>query len=241
MPPSLTPSNVPPSPRPPTATLAPDPTVAPTAVPVVFQRLLLSALCTPDVAAVRVWQVTNPNAFDVIFRWQVYGSPSGQGGTLAVSANSQTTFNTVNEDGTDLVVIYVDGVMNDVETASAQPCQAPPSATPVPTVAPTNTPVPPTATGTNTPVPTAVKTNTPVPTVVKTNTPVPTVASSNTPVPTALPARDSDPRADGCADDRRAAHVAACRKPGAERDQHAHSRDVAENRDAAPIRDPAAP
>ena len=179
VPPTLTPSNVPPSPQPPTATVAP----APTAVPVVFQRLLLSALCTPDTAAVRVWQVANPNPFDVIFRWQVYGSPSGQGGTLAVSANSQTTFRTVNETGTDSVVIYVDGVMNDVETASAQPCQAPPAATAVPTAAPTNTPVPPTVTRTNTPVPTAVATN----------TPVPTVASSNTPVPTALPPATATP------------------------------------------------
>jgi hypothetical protein len=170
VPPTLTPSNVPTLPP---ATAVPTPTQPmPPTTTVVFQRLRLSALCTPDVASVRMWQVTNPNAYDVIFRWQLYGSLIGQAGTLVAPANGQTTFRTLNEEGVDTVVIYVDGVLNDNKTASAQPCDVPPTAVP----APTNTPLPPTSTWTNTPAPT----NTPVPTSTRTNTPAPT----NTPVPT---------------------------------------------------------
>jgi hypothetical protein len=118
-------------------------------------RLRLDGLCTPDLAA-RVWQVSNPNSVEVIFRWQVYGSIIGQGGTQVVPAASGAgpgtiTFRTLVEPDTDTVVIYVDGVLQDNKAGNASLCApVPPTTTPAPPTAtlvpPTATNVPPTAT-----------------------------------------------------------------------------------------------
>ncbi len=182
VPPTRTP--VPPTPTPVPPTSTPEPTAVP---PPALSRLRLEGLCTPDPAAVRVWQVVNINSVEVIFRWQVYGSIIGQGGTLVAPAGSDSSpgtvsFRTLVEPESDTVAIYVDGVLQDNKAGNATPCTPlPPTNTPLPAtntpVPPTDTPVPPTAT----PVP---DTSTPVP---PTDTPVPATSTSLPPVVTSTP------------------------------------------------------
>lgn len=86
-----------------------------------LQPLVLTALCSPDPASYRIWQVHNANASDVLFTWDVENA--GQSGGGVASASSDSTFRTFAvPNSANNVRIFVDGVLQDAEAASAELC-----------------------------------------------------------------------------------------------------------------------
>lgn len=109
----------------PTLTVRLDDDQTVTAVFTDLQRLQLTALCSPNPAAVRVWRVRNPNSLPVAFTWDVYGaSQTGQGTAPAAQngVSGETTFQTQTVSGANTVRIFVNGVLQDTKASNPNPC-----------------------------------------------------------------------------------------------------------------------
>jgi hypothetical protein len=110
-----------------TATPTPTPSPTPTSTPVPFQRIRLTALCSANPDAYRVWRVRNPNPREVVVTWDVYRSTAGQNGfVIAPPAQASTpgevTFITQTEAGPNTVRLFVDGVQQDVKASTTARC-----------------------------------------------------------------------------------------------------------------------
>jgi pimeloyl-ACP methyl ester carboxylesterase len=90
------------------------------------QKLRLTALCSPNPASYRVWQVSNPNPYPLNFTWELYGgvTQSGQGLVPAAigSAPGTVTFQTQTENGANTTRIFVNGRLQDTAPSNATPC-----------------------------------------------------------------------------------------------------------------------
>jgi hypothetical protein len=168
--------------------------VTPTATP--FQDLDLSYFCTDGG---QLWDVENPNSFEIDYNWS---SSNGESGSGTVPANGSDSFFISSVDGVTVTVTYTGGSVSMSSDACEEPTEEPtetqtetpvvtetpsptptdePTTTPEPTDTPTETPV---VTETPSPTPTDEPTTTPEPTDTPTETPVVTETPSPTPTDT---------------------------------------------------------
>jgi len=164
------------------------PTATPiTPTPTPISPLSLSYTCTDGG---QLWQVTNPNNFDLNYTWS---SSTGDSGSSTVPANDSDNFFISGEDSMTVTVTYEGGSVSQTSEACPKPTEEPtetPTETPVvtetpsptPTDQPTETPV---VTETPSPTPTDQPTETPV--VTETPSPTPTDQPTETPVVTETP------------------------------------------------------
>ncbi|MFN7035251.1 MAG: hypothetical protein ACK4SN_02700 [Bellilinea sp.] len=149
----------------------------PTATPI--SPLSLSYSCTDGG---QLWQVTNPNNFDLNYTWS---SSTGNSGSGTVPANDYDNFFISGEDSMTVTVTYEGGSVSQTSEACQQPTEEP-SETPTGTPVVTETPSPtPTDQPTDTPEPSETPTGTPV--VTETPSPTPTDQPTDTPEPSDTP------------------------------------------------------
>ncbi len=118
----------------PTLTPSPYPTPAATATPAPFQRLRLTSLCSSQPGEYRLWRVRNSNPVDVVFTWDIYGSPTSQNGFGVVppavnGVQGEVIFSSVTEAGPNTLRLFVNGAQQDVKASGGATCPTP---TPVP-------------------------------------------------------------------------------------------------------------
>jgi len=80
-----------------------DVTVESTPQPCFVEGLTLTSMCSNNPEVFRRWRVRNPNPFEVMVNWSVYGAP--QSGTLYAASDSDTFFYTEAIDGPNTTVI----------------------------------------------------------------------------------------------------------------------------------------
>ena len=95
------PGSIPPEPEPPTA-------------------LQLTSMCSNDPAVTRAWRVRNPNSFDVVFLWKLYGTPID--GAATAPASSDYLFETPTQPGANTLIVFVNGVQQAVKASGGQRC-----------------------------------------------------------------------------------------------------------------------
>lgn len=165
--------------------------VTPTATP--FQDLDLSYFCTDGG---QLWDVENPNSFDVDYSWS---SSNGKSGSGIVPANGSDSFFISSVDGVTVTVTYTGGSVSMSSDACEEPTEEPTETqtetpvvtetpSPTPTDEPTTTPEP-----TDTPTETPVVTETPSPTPTDTPTETPVVTETPSPTPTEQPTKTVTP------------------------------------------------
>jgi hypothetical protein len=90
------------------------------------QKLKLTALCSPNPASYRVWQVSNPNPYALNFTWELYGGVTQSGQGVAPAAAGITpgmvTFQTQTENGANTARIFVNSKLQDTAPSNATPC-----------------------------------------------------------------------------------------------------------------------
>lgn len=114
---------------PPTDTPVPPPTDTPvptqSCVPDGWQSLQLIAVCSPNPGVYRVWRVRNLNGRAVFFTWDLHGGSQVGAGIVPAadcSGPGETLFATGTEPGANTVRIFVDGVLQDAKSSSAEAC-----------------------------------------------------------------------------------------------------------------------
>ncbi|MEW6504139.1 MAG: hypothetical protein AB1457_09275 [Chloroflexota bacterium] len=141
----------------------------------------------------QLWQVANPNPFDVSYTWS---SSTGASGSGIVPANDSDNFWIMGESGMIVTVTYdggsVSATSQDCERPTEEPTETPteePTETPIVTETPSPTPTDePTETVTPTETPTEEPTETPV--VTETPSPTPTDQPTETVTPTETPTEE---------------------------------------------------
>jgi hypothetical protein len=97
--------------------------------------LTLEAMCSPNPAGYRVWQIKNPASTKVPFTWLLAFSSQSGSGLARAASNGQpglTYFYTVTQNGQpNLVGLYSNGVLESVEPDPSAQC--PPGSPPSPT------------------------------------------------------------------------------------------------------------
>jgi len=152
------------------------PTATPiTPTPTPISPLSLSYTCTDGG---QLWQVTNPNNFDLNYTWS---SSTGDSGSSTVPANDSDNFFISGEDSMTVTVTYEGGSVSQTSEACPKPTEEP-------TETPTETPV---VTETPSPTPTDQPTETPV--VTETPSPTPTDQPTETVTPTEKPTDTETP------------------------------------------------